>query len=138
VVDPWLSNGRDTCRGFDELLARAVGSRMTDAEKARALWWQQVQHRFHLEGDNTELMDPVKVLNVYGHNTCGYDSIEGVQVTMDRGEDQAHGRPGKKAVMKVIDVIGSDRTSLLRPRSRRQEGTTFRSCPQESGNPTVN
>ena len=48
---------------------------MTDREKARALWWQEVQHRFHLEGDNNELRDPVKVFNVYGYNTCGNDSI---------------------------------------------------------------
>ena len=40
-----------------------------------ALWWQQIQHRFHYEGDNRELSSPVKVLNVYGHNTCGNDSI---------------------------------------------------------------
>jgi len=26
-------------------------------------------------GDNDELGDPVKVFNVYGHNTCGNDSI---------------------------------------------------------------
>jgi hypothetical protein len=75
VVDPWLSNGRDDCRGFNELVARAVSPGMTDAEKARALWWQEVQHRFHFEGDNAELMDPVKVFNIYGHNTCGNDSI---------------------------------------------------------------
>ena len=48
---------------------------MTDREKARALWWQEVQHRFHFEGDNDELLDPVKVFNVYGYNTCGNDSI---------------------------------------------------------------
>ena len=48
---------------------------MTAGEKARALWWQEVQHRFHFEGDNEELLDPVKVFNVYGYNTCGNDSI---------------------------------------------------------------
>jgi hypothetical protein len=48
---------------------------MTDKEKAMALWWQQIQHRFHYGGDNKELLSPVKTLNVYGHNTCGNDSI---------------------------------------------------------------
>jgi hypothetical protein len=75
VRNAWLSNGRDDFRSFDEVLARAISPGMTGAEKARALWWQQVQHRFHLEGDNNELMDPVKVFDVYGYNTCGNDSI---------------------------------------------------------------
>jgi len=75
VVNPWLSNGRDDYRSLESLVARAALPKMTDADKARALWWQEVQHRFHLEGDNDELLDPVKVFNVYGYNTCGNDSI---------------------------------------------------------------
>ena len=39
-----------------EIVARAIEPGMTDREKARALWWQEVQHRFHLEGDNDELL----------------------------------------------------------------------------------
>ena len=35
----------------------------------------------------------------------------GVQVTMDRGEEQAHGIPGRKPVMSRIDGIASGRTS---------------------------
>ncbi len=75
VVNPWLSNGRNDFRSLDRIVARAIEPGMSDAEKARALWWQEVQHRFHLEGDNGELLDPVKVFNVYGYNTCGNDSI---------------------------------------------------------------
>jgi len=75
VVNPWLSNGRNDFRSLDEIVARVVKPGMTDAEKARALWWQEVQYRYHLDGDNNELGDPVKVFNVYGHNTCGNDSI---------------------------------------------------------------
>ena len=48
---------------------------MTDAEKAFALWFQEIQYRHHSGGDNNELGDPVKVFNIYGHNTCGNDSI---------------------------------------------------------------
>jgi hypothetical protein len=48
---------------------------MTDREKAFALWFQEISHRYHWVGDNDELGDPVKVFNVYGHNTCGNDSI---------------------------------------------------------------
>jgi hypothetical protein len=75
VVNPWLSNGRNDFRSLDRISARVIELGMTDADKARALWWQEVEHRFHLDGDNDELLDPVKVLNVYGYNTCGNDSI---------------------------------------------------------------
>ena len=60
---------------LQEIVARAVKPGMTDREKATALWWQEVQYRFHFQGDNKELLDPVKVFNIYGHNTCGNDSI---------------------------------------------------------------
>src|SRR5262245_31514625 len=75
VVNPWLMSGRNDFRSLDKLVARAMLPGMTESEKARALWWQEVEHRFHLEGDNDELLDPVKVFNVYGYNTCGNDSI---------------------------------------------------------------
>ncbi|HVX11453.1 MAG TPA: hypothetical protein VHC22_09750 [Pirellulales bacterium] len=75
VVNPWLSNGRNDFGSLDRIAASAIRPGMTDGEKAIALWWQEVQHRFHYEGDNDELLDPVKVFNVYGHNTCGNDSI---------------------------------------------------------------
>jgi hypothetical protein len=75
VVNPWLSNGRNDFRSLKEIVSRAVEPGMTDGDRARSLWWQEVQYRYHLEGDNNELLDPVKVFNVYGHNTCGNDSI---------------------------------------------------------------
>ena len=75
VVNPWLVSGRNDLRSISAIVARAIEPGMTDKEKAMALWWQQIQHRFHYEGDNQELLSPVKSLNVYGHNTCGNDSI---------------------------------------------------------------
>lgn len=75
VINPWLASGPENFRSFDRLVASALKPGMSDAEKARALWWQEVRFRFHLEGDNNELLDPVKVFNIYGHNTCGNDSI---------------------------------------------------------------
>jgi hypothetical protein len=75
VVNPWLANGRNGFRTLDEIVASAVRPGMTDREKAFALWFQEVRHRYHWAGDNTELGDPVKVFNIYGHNTCGNDSI---------------------------------------------------------------
>jgi hypothetical protein len=75
IVNPWLSNGRNDFRSLKEIVDRVVKPGMTDRDKAMALWWQEVQYRFHFEGDNNELSSPVKVFNVYGHNTCGNDSI---------------------------------------------------------------
>jgi hypothetical protein len=75
VVNPWLSNGRNLFRTLDEIVASAAGPDMTDREKAYALWFQEIRHRYHWGGDNNELGDPVKVFNIYGYNTCGNDSI---------------------------------------------------------------
>jgi hypothetical protein len=76
VINPWLSNGRNNYRTMDEIVARAVTPDMTDKEKAIALWFQEVRLRFHQGGpDGMELGNPVKVINTYGFNTCGNDSI---------------------------------------------------------------
>jgi len=75
VINPRLSNGRNNCRSVEEIIAAAVTPDMTDADKAFALWFQEIQYRHHSPGDNSELGDPVKVFNVYGYNTCGNDSI---------------------------------------------------------------
>jgi hypothetical protein len=75
VINPWLANGRNSFRTLDEIVAAAVTPGMTDREKAHALWFQEIAHRYHGAGDNNELGDPVKVFNIYGHNTCGNDSI---------------------------------------------------------------
>src|ERR1041384_6338917 len=75
VVNPWLSNGHNSFRTLDEIVSSAVDSGMTDREKAFALYFQEIRHRYHSAGDNKELGDPVKVFNIYGHNTCGNDSI---------------------------------------------------------------
>ncbi len=75
AVNPWLSNGRNTFRNIQEIVASAIAPGMTDAEKAFALWFQEIQYRHHSPGDNNELGDPVKIFNVYGYNTCGNDSI---------------------------------------------------------------
>jgi hypothetical protein len=75
VVHPWLSNGRNDFRSIAEIVSAAVAPGMADADKAFALWFQEIQYRHHSGGDNSELGDPVKVFNVYGYNTCGNDSI---------------------------------------------------------------
>lgn len=75
VVNPWLSNGRNNFRTIHEIAQAPLEPGMTDREKALALWYQEITHRYHWVGDNNELGDPVRVYNVYGHNTCGNDSI---------------------------------------------------------------
>jgi hypothetical protein len=75
VVNPWLSNGKNTFRTLSEIASSAVGSGMSDREKAMSMWFQEIRHRYHFDGDNNDLGDPVKVFNVYGYNTCGNDSI---------------------------------------------------------------
>ncbi|MBM4040784.1 MAG: hypothetical protein FJ290_19950 [Planctomycetes bacterium] len=75
VVNPWLSNGRNNFRNVAEIVRSAITPDMTDAEKAFAIWFQQIRHRHHSSGENNELCDVVRVLNVYGFNTCGNDSI---------------------------------------------------------------
>ena len=75
IVNPWLSNGRNNFRSVEEIVSAAVSPGMTDADKAFALWFQEIQYRHHSGGDNNELGDPVKVFNIYGYNTCGNDSI---------------------------------------------------------------
>jgi len=75
VVNPWLSNGRNNFRTLQEIAQAPLEPGMSDREKALALWYQEITHRYHWEGDNNELGDPVRVYNVYGHNTCGNDSI---------------------------------------------------------------
>jgi len=76
LIDPWLSNGRNDFRTVKEIVAGAVKPGMTDRERATAIWRRQTTHRFHAgAADAAEMHDPVKVLNVYGYDTCGDDSI---------------------------------------------------------------
>jgi len=75
MVNPWLSNGHNNFRSVEEIVSSAISPGMTNADKAFALWFQEIRYRHHSPGDNNELGDPVKVFNVYGYNTCGNDSI---------------------------------------------------------------
>lgn len=75
VVDPWLSDGRNNFRNIKEIVASVVTPGMSDGEKARALWYQQIQHRYHSSAGGEDLGDPVKVFNIYGLNPCGKDAM---------------------------------------------------------------
>ena len=75
VVDPWLFNGRNNFRNIKEMVAAAVTPGMSDGEKARALLYQQIRHRYHSSAGGEDLGDPVKVFNIYGLNPCGKDAM---------------------------------------------------------------
>ncbi len=64
LINPWLSNGRNNFRNVAEIVSAATTPGMTEAEKAFALWFQEIRYRHHSGGDNQELGDPVKVFNV--------------------------------------------------------------------------
>jgi hypothetical protein len=77
VVNPWvLVNGKRDWRTTANIVKDALGAygdpqRMTDAEKAQALWDFQRRHRFHATTGDLEVRDPVKLLNIYGYGLCG-------------------------------------------------------------------
>jgi len=75
IINPWLSNGRNNFRAIEEIVAAAIDPGMSDKEKAIALWYQEIRHRYHFGTEDNEVIDPVKVFDVYGYNTCGNDSI---------------------------------------------------------------
>ncbi len=121
VVNPWLSNGENDFRNLDAIVARAVSPGMTAGDKAMSLWWQEVQHRFHFDGDNGELSNPVKMFNVYGHNTCGNDSI-------------CLAGQWKKAGLKVAPRPGR---RMPAPQSRGSKSTWNRRSPTIADCPTI-
>ncbi|HYE98522.1 MAG TPA: fibronectin type III domain-containing protein, partial [Planctomycetota bacterium] len=77
IVDPWITvNGRRNWRTAKDIVEEALRTygdpaRMTDAEKARAVWEYQRHHRFHATTGDAEVRDPVKLYNVYGYTLCG-------------------------------------------------------------------
>jgi hypothetical protein len=75
VINPWLSSGKNDFRDIEEIVAGAIDPEMTDREKAIALYYLEMNHRFHAHTGDDEGKDPVKVFNLYGFTTCGHDSI---------------------------------------------------------------
>ena len=75
VANPWLSNGRNRFRNIKELVDGAIEPEMSDREKAIALYYLEVNQRFHCHSGDDESSDPVKAFNIYGYTTCGHDSI---------------------------------------------------------------
>jgi hypothetical protein len=76
VVNPWLSNGQNSFRTFEEFVTSAVTPGMSDAERAMAVWHQRIKYRYHFgSADASEEADVVRNMYIYGYNTCGHDSM---------------------------------------------------------------
>jgi hypothetical protein len=77
IVNPWVTvNGKRDWRSTQSIVSEALRAygepaRMTQAEKARAIWEFLRRHRFHATTGDFEVRDPVKMLNVYGFSLCG-------------------------------------------------------------------
>src|SRR5512143_3006569 len=54
VVNPWLSNGRNTFRDLDEIVATTCTPGMSGREKALALYYREVVQRFHCHTGDAE------------------------------------------------------------------------------------
>lgn len=68
---PWIDvDGRHRWRSTEEILAGILTPRMSDADKARAIWEFARQHRYHATTGDDEVKDTVKMLNVYGYTLC--------------------------------------------------------------------
>jgi hypothetical protein len=76
VINPWLSNGRNTFRTIAEIIATATEPGMSDAEKALAIWFQDCQYHYHGACEGGDSSDPVRVYNVYGFYQCGSNATQ--------------------------------------------------------------
>ena len=76
VINPWLSNGQNDFRTVKEIVVSAIKRGMTDAEKAMAIWWQDIRHHYHGEAEGNDGMDPVRIFNVYGCYQCGSNATQ--------------------------------------------------------------
>jgi hypothetical protein len=76
VKNPWISNGRNNYRSAKEIVAIATENCKTFREKALGIFWAKQVLRYHWgAGEGYELLDPVKVFNIYGCHTCGCDPL---------------------------------------------------------------
>ncbi len=110
VIDPWLSNGRNDFRSIEQIVDRAVKPGMSDREKAIALYYLEVDQRFHAHTGDAEGTDPVKVFNIYGFTTCGHDSICLAGLWKQAGLDT---RPARQVGHCITQVFYDDAWRLL-------------------------
>ena len=103
VVNPCLLvNGRRNWRTAADIAAEATRGFKTDREKAMALWYFQVNHRFHACTWDGEVDDPVKALNVYGYTLCGDEAQVLADLARTAGLKTRRGYPVGHCVTEIF------------------------------------
>ncbi len=76
VINPWLKIGPIDFFSQQTIANSVVDGLSTDREKALALFYFYITHRYHKgNGDNTAQGDVSQAINVFGFNTCGNSTL---------------------------------------------------------------
>ena len=76
VINPWLTLGPIDFFSQQTMADSVVQGLATDREKALAIFYFYVTHRFHKgNGDNGSQGDVSQAINVFGFNTCGNSTL---------------------------------------------------------------
>jgi hypothetical protein len=76
VINPWLKTGPIDFFSQQTLADSVVEGLSTDREKALAIFYFYITHRFHKgNGDNGAQGDVSQAMNVFGFNTCGNSTL---------------------------------------------------------------
>lgn len=76
VINPWLSIGPIDYFSQQTIAESVTRGLSTDREKALALYYYYITHRYHkANGDNAAQGDVSQLFNVFGFNTCGNSTL---------------------------------------------------------------
>ena len=76
VINPWLTIGPIDFFSQQTIANSVTAGLATDREKALALFYFYITHRFHKgNGDNGAQGDVSQAMNVFGFNTCGNSTL---------------------------------------------------------------
>ena len=76
VINPWLKIGPIDFFSQQTMANSVVGGLSTDREKALAIFYFYITHRYHKgNGDNGAQGDVSQAINVFGFNTCGNSTL---------------------------------------------------------------
>jgi hypothetical protein len=76
IINPWLKIGPVDFYSQQTMADSVVKGLSTDREKALAIFYFYITHRYHKgNGDNTAQGDVSQAVNVFGFNTCGNSTL---------------------------------------------------------------
>ncbi len=76
VINPWLTTGPIDFFSQQTIADSVVEGLSSDREKALAIYYFYITHRFHKgNGDNGAQGDVSQAMNVFGFNTCGNSTL---------------------------------------------------------------